>query len=75
VQNAGSLPLVAKPLFGVLSDAVYIGHQHRLPYVSAGGNSSAPPLPPPVFCFPHSDSPIRNLCSSSFICEILPKQM
>ncbi|KAL6871568.1 hypothetical protein ACP4OV_014397 [Aristida adscensionis] len=36
VQNAGNLPLVAKPLFGVLSDAVYIGRAHRLPYVSIG---------------------------------------
>ncbi|XP_025804581.1 probable folate-biopterin transporter 9, chloroplastic [Panicum hallii] len=36
VQNAGNLPLVAKPLFGVLSDAVYIGRAHRLPYISIG---------------------------------------
>uniref|UniRef100_A0ACD5UP29 Uncharacterized protein n=2 Tax=Avena sativa TaxID=4498 RepID=A0ACD5UP29_AVESA len=36
VQNVGSLPLVAKPLFGVLSDAVYIGPEHRLPYISIG---------------------------------------
>ncbi len=37
VQNAGNLPLVAKPLFGVLSDAVYVGRAHRLPYISIGG--------------------------------------
>jgi hypothetical protein len=37
VQNAGTLPLVAKPLFGVLSDAVYVGRAHRLPYISIGG--------------------------------------
>ncbi|RCV10492.1 hypothetical protein SETIT_2G116100v2 [Setaria italica] len=36
VQNAGTLPLVAKPLFGVLSDAVYVGRAHRLPYISIG---------------------------------------
>lgn len=36
VQNAGNLPLVTKPLFGVLSDAVYIGRAHRLPYISIG---------------------------------------
>ncbi|CAN6165958.1 unnamed protein product [Urochloa humidicola] len=36
VQNAGTLPLVAKPLFGVLSDAVYFGSAHRLPYISIG---------------------------------------
>ncbi|KAF8692746.1 hypothetical protein HU200_039410 [Digitaria exilis] len=35
-QNAANLPLVAKPLFGVLSDAVYIGRAHRLPYISIG---------------------------------------
>uniref|UniRef100_A0A804Q8V1 Folate-biopterin transporter 9, chloroplastic n=1 Tax=Zea mays TaxID=4577 RepID=A0A804Q8V1_MAIZE len=39
LQNAGSLPLVAKPLFGVLSDAVYIGRAHRIPYISLGGAS------------------------------------
>ncbi|KAF0909417.1 hypothetical protein E2562_036064 [Oryza meyeriana var. granulata] len=36
VQNAGNLPLVAKPLFGVFSDAVYINRAHRLPYISIG---------------------------------------
>ncbi|KAJ4805662.1 Major facilitator superfamily protein [Rhynchospora pubera] len=36
VQNFSNLPLVAKPLFGVISDAVYIGGAHRLPYISIG---------------------------------------
>lgn len=36
VQNAGNLPLVAKPIFGLLSDAVYIGGAHRVPYISIG---------------------------------------
>ncbi|KAG9149440.1 hypothetical protein Leryth_003395 [Lithospermum erythrorhizon] len=36
VQNCGNLPFVAKPLFGVLSDAFYIGGAHRLPYISIG---------------------------------------
>ncbi|KAJ6821566.1 putative folate-biopterin transporter 8, chloroplastic [Iris pallida] len=36
VQHAGNLPMVAKPLFGLLSDAVYIGGAHRLPYISIG---------------------------------------
>ncbi|KAG9137496.1 hypothetical protein Leryth_016793 [Lithospermum erythrorhizon] len=35
-KNCGNLPLVAKPLFGVLSDAFYIGGAHRLPYISIG---------------------------------------
>lgn len=37
VQHAGNLPLVAKPVFGLLSDAVYIGGAHRVPYISIGG--------------------------------------
>ncbi|CAL9051686.1 unnamed protein product [Musa banksii] len=36
VQNTGNLPMVAKPLLGVISDAVYIGDAHRLPYMSIG---------------------------------------
>jgi hypothetical protein len=42
-QNAGNLPLVAKPLFGVLSDAVYVGRAHRLPYITIGGMPAATP--------------------------------
>lgn len=37
VQNSGNLPFVAKPLYGILSDALYIGGDHRLPYISIGG--------------------------------------
>ncbi|RRT53213.1 hypothetical protein B296_00008330 [Ensete ventricosum] len=37
VQNTGNLPMVAKPLLGVISDALYIGDAHRLPYISIGG--------------------------------------
>ncbi|KAK4482504.1 hypothetical protein RD792_009663 [Penstemon davidsonii] len=36
VQNFGNLPSVAKPLFGILSDAIYIGGAHRIPYISLG---------------------------------------
>ncbi|RWW67402.1 hypothetical protein BHE74_00025157 [Ensete ventricosum] len=36
VQNTGNLPMVAKPLLGVISDALYIGDAHRLPYISIG---------------------------------------
>ncbi|KAL9226040.1 hypothetical protein vseg_001895 [Gypsophila vaccaria] len=36
VQNLGNLPMVAKPLYGILSDAVYIGGAHRLPYICIG---------------------------------------
>lgn len=36
VQHSGNLPMVAKPLYGILSDALYIGGAHRIPYVSVG---------------------------------------
>ncbi|RVX07486.1 putative folate-biopterin transporter 9, chloroplastic [Vitis vinifera] len=36
VQNIGNLPMVAKPLFGILSDAFYIGGAHRIPYIFLG---------------------------------------
>ncbi|GKE06531.1 probable folate-biopterin transporter 8, chloroplastic isoform X1, partial [Tanacetum coccineum] len=36
VQNFGMLPMVAKPLYGILSDVFYIGGAHRLPYISIG---------------------------------------
>ncbi|KAK9288409.1 hypothetical protein L1049_016865 [Liquidambar formosana] len=36
VQSAGNLPMVAKPLYGLLSDALYIGGAHRIPYISIG---------------------------------------
>ncbi|TKY49852.1 folate-biopterin transporter 9 [Spatholobus suberectus] len=37
VQNSANLPMVAKPLYGILSDAIYIGGAHRIPYVVIGG--------------------------------------
>ncbi|KAL3626112.1 hypothetical protein CASFOL_029661 [Castilleja foliolosa] len=36
VQNSGNLPMVAKPLYGMLSDALYVGGAHRIPYISIG---------------------------------------
>ncbi|CAI9268791.1 unnamed protein product [Lactuca saligna] len=36
VQIFGTLPMVAKPLYGILSDAIFIGGSHRLPYISIG---------------------------------------
>lgn len=38
LQNSANLPMVAKPLYGIVSDAVYIGGQHRIPYIAIGGN-------------------------------------
>ncbi|KAJ8470785.1 hypothetical protein OPV22_025128 [Ensete ventricosum] len=36
LQNSSNLPMVAKPLYGILSDALYLAGQHRLPYVAIG---------------------------------------
>lgn len=36
VQNSGNLPMVAKPFYGILSDAIYIGGAHRIPYIVIG---------------------------------------
>ncbi|XVE81962.1 hypothetical protein DITRI_Ditri15bG0108600 [Diplodiscus trichospermus] len=36
VQNSGNLPMVAKPLYGILSDAIYIGGANRIPYICIG---------------------------------------
>lgn len=36
VQNSANLPMAAKPLYGILSDALYIGGAHRIPYISIG---------------------------------------
>lgn len=37
LQNSANLPMVAKPLYGLLSDAVAVRGQRRLPYVALGG--------------------------------------
>ncbi|MED6164861.1 hypothetical protein PIB30_094209 [Stylosanthes scabra] len=36
VQYSANLPMLAKPLYGIISDAIYIGGAHRIPYVSVG---------------------------------------
>ncbi|EXB95958.1 hypothetical protein L484_014474 [Morus notabilis] len=36
VQNSGNLPMVAKPLYGILSDAFSINGARRIPYISIG---------------------------------------
>lgn len=37
LQNTVNLPMVAKPVYGIISDAVYIRGAHRVPYVVMGG--------------------------------------
>ncbi|KAG6650355.1 probable folate-biopterin transporter 7 [Carya illinoinensis] len=34
--NSANFPMVAKPLYGIVSDAVYINGQHRIPYIAVG---------------------------------------
>ncbi|KAF4399011.1 hypothetical protein G4B88_023605 [Cannabis sativa] len=34
--SSANLPMVAKPLYGVLSDALYFSGQHRIPYIAFG---------------------------------------
>ena len=41
LQNSVNLLMVGKPLYGVVSNAVYIGGQHCIPYIAIGGQ----PLP------------------------------
>ncbi|XP_027333588.1 probable folate-biopterin transporter 9, chloroplastic [Abrus precatorius] len=36
VQNSANLPMVAKPLYGLVSDAIYVGGARRIPYVVIG---------------------------------------
>ncbi|CAM8991812.1 unnamed protein product [Rhodiola kirilowii] len=36
VQHSANLPMIAKPFYGVLSDALYICGAHRVPYVCIG---------------------------------------
>ncbi|GLT59762.1 hypothetical protein SLA2020_325630 [Shorea laevis] len=36
LQNSANLPMVGKPLYGIISDSVYISGQHRLPYIAIG---------------------------------------
>lgn len=36
VQYSANLPMVAKPLYGILSDVIYIGGAHRIPYIITG---------------------------------------
>ncbi|KAI5066719.1 hypothetical protein GOP47_0019343, partial [Adiantum capillus-veneris] len=37
VQNTVNIPMVAKPVYGIVSDAVYIRGAHRVPYLVIGG--------------------------------------
>ncbi|KAK6926213.1 Biopterin transporter family [Dillenia turbinata] len=36
LMNSANLPMVAKPFYGLISDAIYISGQHRIPYIALG---------------------------------------
>ncbi|KAK4773389.1 hypothetical protein SAY87_028408 [Trapa incisa] len=36
LQNTVNLPMVVKPLYGIISDTFYVGGQHRIPYIAFG---------------------------------------
>ncbi|KDP39560.1 hypothetical protein JCGZ_02580 [Jatropha curcas] len=36
LQSSANLPMVGKPFYGIISDAVYISGQHRIPYIVFG---------------------------------------
>ena len=39
VQSSVNLPMVAKPLYGIISDTIYIKGAHRVPYLGLGGKT------------------------------------
>ncbi|KAL1208700.1 putative folate-biopterin transporter 7 [Cardamine amara subsp. amara] len=36
LQNSANIPMVAKPVYGIVSDSVYFFGQHRIPYIAFG---------------------------------------
>ncbi|XP_058762155.1 probable folate-biopterin transporter 7 [Vicia villosa] len=36
LQSSASIPMVGKPIYGLVSDSVYIYGQHRVPYIALG---------------------------------------
>ncbi|RWW48988.1 hypothetical protein BHE74_00044902 [Ensete ventricosum] len=69
LQNSSNLPMVAKPLYGILSDALYLAGQHRLPYVAIGGALSLFSLS--AFFFPFSFYPCLSETAILAPCWIL----
>lgn len=48
LQTSSTLPMVAKPFIGLLSDSFYICGHHRLPYIAVGGTTFFPLKVPTV---------------------------
>lgn len=52
LQTSSTLPMVAKPFIGLLSDSFYICGHHRLPYIAVGGTTTfSPPLEYQLFLY------------------------
>jgi len=39
LMSTAALPMVAKPIYGIISDSVYIKGAHRLPYLIIAGET------------------------------------
>jgi Na+/melibiose symporter-like transporter len=39
--STATLPMVAKPIYGIISDSIFIGGSHRVPYLVLAGNGFA----------------------------------
>ena len=39
LMSTAALPMVAKPVYGIISDSVYIKGAHRVPYVIIAGET------------------------------------
>jgi hypothetical protein len=37
LMSTANLPMVAKPIYGIISDSVFIGGAHRVPYLIFAG--------------------------------------
>lgn len=40
LMSTAALPMVAKPVYGIISDSVYIKGAHRLPYLIIAGKAN-----------------------------------
>lgn len=40
LMSTAALPMVAKPIYGIISDSVYIKGAHRVPYLIVAGEQS-----------------------------------
>lgn len=58
LMSTAALPMVAKPVYGIISDSVYIKGAHRVPYIIIAGEISSSAVPNFLVCG------VAWLCSS-----------